>query len=140
MLLEADVRKQTRFSVSFGGLGYRKAGDIAMPSFRASMNSVGELVGTNFSRINIADTHELAEAVESWRGASGGASLLDDSRWQNAWDLPIVKGNWDNVLCEADHVPIARLAQCFIGFVAWDNTDLLKNFRVAIALRVGTGS
>ena len=41
------------------------------------MNSMGELVETILSRINIADTNELAEAVESWRGASGGASLPD---------------------------------------------------------------
>ena len=30
-----------------------------------SMNSVGELMETILSRINIADTNELAEAVES---------------------------------------------------------------------------
>ena len=42
------------------------------------MNSVGELVETILSRINIADTNELAEAVESWRRASGGAPLPDD--------------------------------------------------------------
>ena len=44
------------------------------------MNSVGELVETILSRINIADTNELAQAVETWRGASGR---------QKAWDLPI---------------------------------------------------
>ena len=56
--------------LSFGSLNCRKAGDIiAMPSLLASMNSVGELVETN-----ISDTNELAEAVKSWRGASGEAS------------------------------------------------------------------
>ena len=30
MSLEGDVCKQAGFSVSFGGLGYRRAGDIAM--------------------------------------------------------------------------------------------------------------
>ena len=72
--LEGDVCKQAGLPVSFGGLGCRRAGDIALPSFIASMNSVGELVETILSRINIADTNDLAEAVESWRGASGGAS------------------------------------------------------------------
>ena len=51
--------------MNFGSLSCRRAGDIALPSFLASMNSVGELVGTILSRINIADTNELAEAVES---------------------------------------------------------------------------
>ena len=78
MSLEGDVCKQAGFPVNFGGLGCRRAEDIALPSFLASMNSVGELVETILSRINIADTNELAEAVESWRGASGGAPLPDD--------------------------------------------------------------
>ena len=33
------------------------------------MNSLGELVEIILSRINIADTNELAEAVESWMGS-----------------------------------------------------------------------
>ena len=59
------------------------------------MNSVGELVETILSRINIAGTDILAEVVEYSRRASGGASLPDDLRRQKAWDLPIVKRNWD---------------------------------------------
>ena len=58
--LEGDVCKQAGLPVSFGGLGCRRAGDIALPSFIASMNSVGELVETILSRINIVDTKELA--------------------------------------------------------------------------------
>ena len=81
------------------GLGCRRAEDIVLPSFLASMNSVGELVETILSRINIADTNELAEAVESWRGASGGASLPDDLSRQKAWDLHMVERNLENMLC-----------------------------------------
>ena len=64
---------------------------------------------TILSRINIADTNELAEAVESWRGASGGASLPDDPSLQRARDLPIAKNNWDIMLLEADQVSRTRL-------------------------------
>ena len=110
------------------------------------MNSAGELVETILSRINIADTNELAESVESWRGASGGASLPDNPRRQKAWDLPIVKKNWDNMLLEADHVSRARLmatAQKESG--AWRNALPVslgtvlnpESLRVAIAVRVG---
>ena len=70
--------------MNFGGLGCKRAEDIALPSFLAYMNSVGELVETILSRINIADTNELAEAVESWRGVSGGAPLPDDLSRQKA--------------------------------------------------------
>ena len=94
--LEGDMCKQAGFPVNFGGLGCRRAEDMALPSFLASMNSVGELVETILSRINIADTKELAEAVESWRGASGGASLPnDDLSRQKALELSIVKRNWE---------------------------------------------
>ena len=55
--LEGDVCKQAGLPVTFGGFGW------SLPSFIASMNSVGELVETILSRINIADTNELAEAV-----------------------------------------------------------------------------
>ena len=37
--LEGDVCKQAGLPVSFGGLGCRRAGDITLPSFLASMNS-----------------------------------------------------------------------------------------------------
>ena len=55
--LDGDVCKQAGLPVSFGGLECRRVGDIALPSFIASMNSVGELVETILSRINIADTN-----------------------------------------------------------------------------------
>ena len=67
--LEGDVCKQAGFPVSFGGLGCRKAGDLSLPSFLASMNSVGELVETILIRINIAEKNELSEAVESCHDA-----------------------------------------------------------------------
>ena len=54
--LEGDVCKQAGYPLNFGDLGCRRAEDIALPSFLAFMNSVGELVETILSRINIADT------------------------------------------------------------------------------------
>ena len=81
------------------------------------------------------------------KGASGSASLPDDPRRQKAWDLPIVKKTWDNMLLEADQVSKSRLmatAQKECG--AWLNALLVsslgtlldpESFRVAIALRVG---
>ena len=140
--LEGDVCKQAGFPVNFG---YRRISHCLL-SF-PSMNSVCELVETILSRINIADTNELAEALESWRGASGDAPLPDDPSCQKAWDLPIVKRNWENMLRVADQVCRARLlatAQRESG--AWLNAlpvsslgTLLdsESFRVAIALRVG---
>ena len=123
---EGNVGKPAGFLVNFGGLGCTRAKDIVLPSFLASMNSVGELVETILSRINIADTNELAEAVESWRRASR----------QIAWNLAIVERNWENLVRVAYQVSRARLlvtaqrererglTQCFAGFVAWDTSGL----------------
>ena len=68
MSLEEDVCKQPGFLLNFVCLGCRRAGDIALPSFLASMNSVCELVEMILSRIDIVDTNELAYALESWMG------------------------------------------------------------------------
>ena len=78
--LEGHVCKQAGFTLSFGGLGCRRAGDIPLPSFLASMNPVSELVETILSITNLEDTKILAEAVDSWRGTSGSASLPDSPR------------------------------------------------------------
>ena len=73
--------------MSFDDLGCRRATDIALLSFLDSMNSVGKLVENILSKINIADTDELAEAVESWRGLVVGLPC------PKAWDLIIAKRN-----------------------------------------------
>ena len=57
MSLLGDTCKQGGFPVNFGGLGCRRAEDIALPSFLASMNSEGELVETIVSRISTEDTN-----------------------------------------------------------------------------------
>ena len=107
--LEWDVCKQAGFPVNFGRLGCMRAEDVALSSFLSSMNSVGELVENNLSRINIADTYELAEAVESWMGVTVGSPLPDDLSRQKAFDLPIVTRNWENMLRVADQMSRARL-------------------------------
>ena len=94
------------------------------------MKSEGEFVETILSRINIPDTNELAEAVEYWGGARGGASLPDDPRRQKGMDM-------------VSRARLMATAQKESG--AWLN-DLpvsslgtlldYESFRVAIALRV----
>ena len=108
MSLEKDVCKQAGFAVSFGGLGCKRVVDIALPSSFTSMNSVASWKLAIVSRTNLVETNELAEAVESWREASGGASLPVDPRCQKAWDLPIAKRYLDNMLHEADQVSLSR--------------------------------
>ena len=125
-----DVSKQVGFSVSFGDLGCRKAGDITLPSFWASMNSVGELVETIFSRIPIPDTNELAEAVD----IRGGlvvvlpCPMTREGRRPGTFLLLREIG----IICYARRIGCLEperewgLAQCFANFIAWDITELLR--------------
>ena len=69
------------FQLALVVLGAGGLGTIALPSFLASMNSVGELVEAILSKEHIADTNEFADAVEAWKGLCGGASLSNDQRW-----------------------------------------------------------
>ena len=144
--LEIDVCKQAGFPVSFGGLGWR-AGEIALPSSFISMNSVASWWKLLFLGTNKVDTNELAEAVESWREASAGASFSDDLRRQKAWDLPNAKKNSDNMLREADQVSLSRYItdhgaerECCRAWLNVLPVSLLgallesKTFRVAIVL------
>ena len=107
--LEGEVCKKAGMPVNFGGLGGRRARYISLPSFLYSMNSVAELVVTNFSRINITELTIFQRLWSVGGGASGGASLPDDPKRQKPWDLPIVKKNWDNMLLDLDQVSRARL-------------------------------
>lgn len=142
-----ESEKQAGLPVGFGGLGCRRVGDIALPSFLASMNSVGDLVEAILSKVNIADTNELEDAVVAWRGISGCVTLPDEPNRQKCWDLPLVKRSWEEMLRGADQVSRARcLAAAQKESGAWLNAlpvpslgTLLdsESFRIAIALRVG---
>ena len=61
--------KHEGFPVSFGAVGCRRAGDIALPSFLASMNSVGELVEAILSKVHIAEFNELCRCSGKLEGA-----------------------------------------------------------------------
>ena len=78
------------YRASLDGRGCRKARKlfiIALPSFLASIISVGELVEAIFSKTKIADTDKVAQAVELWRQVSGGACLPE-----NTWDIERLDG------------------------------------------------
>ena len=86
MSYEVDESKQ--FPVSLGGLGYKRAGDIALDSFHASLNSAGEFEKTIPSSSNIPDTDEIAKSDEWF-------ILAEYSRCQKHWDLLVVKRDWE---------------------------------------------
>ena len=129
------------------GLGCRGASDVALPAFLSSMHSVGPLVETILSRINMVDTTELGEAEEMWVRRSGGLDLPTDRFRQKDWDIPLATVSREELLRGADQVGRARLlaATCKESGV-WLNAVPVPSLgtqldpevlRIALALRIG---
>ena len=144
---DEDSWVQAGLPVSLGGLGVRRAVDVALPAFAASMHSVGELVEVILSRVNMTDTNELAEAGEAWKLRSGENSVPATPCSQKAWDVPLASTLYDRLLREADQVGRARLlASARPESGAWLNAVPVSSLgtalapdvlRVSVALRVG---
>ena len=141
---------QAALPVSHGGLGFRRAGDIALPAFISSMHSVSNLVEAVLSDVNIvADTEELQGAVELWRERGGDPLSLEgqDKSKQKVWDLPLVERTLNGLLAAADQTVRARLlaASCresglWLHAVPVPSLGTQldpETLRISVALRVG---
>ena len=138
---------QASLPVGLGGLGCRRARDVALPAFVSSMHSVELLVETILSNINMVDTVELSEAEELWRRRCGGLDFPTDRFRQKDWDIPLATVSRDELLNGADQVVRARLlaAMCKESGL-WLNAVPVPSLgtqldpevlRIAIALRIG---
>ena len=145
--MKNDSWVQATLPVGLGGLGCRGASDVALPAFLSSMHSVGPLVETILSRINMVDTTELGEAEEMWVRRSGGLDLPTDRFRQKDWDIPLATVSREELLRGADQVGRARLlaATCKESGV-WLNAVPVPSLgtqldpevlRIALALRIG---
>ena len=136
--------------VSVGGLGVRKASDIALPAFISSLHSTSELVEAVLLNVNhLAVDHELELAEGEWTLRMRGASLADgvDMCRQRTWDLPLAEFTRDELLSAADQVSRARiLASSCKESGLWLQASPIpslgtlldsETFRIAVALRVG---
>ena len=135
--LEEDVWWQTRFPVSFSGLGCRRARDIALPSFLASINSAGEFVDTNFERIVLELTYRtLTNLQREWGLGCGIVYVLPRPMTQDVrkhGTFLLFMRNWDIMVRETDYMSIARLlvtAQKDSGI--WLNTLQVSSLRTTL--------
>ena len=141
--------QQATLPLAYGGLGVRKACDIALPAFISSMHSVGALVETILSNVNVVDTGELSDAEAAWRRQAGDISTpVENVHKQKSWDLPLAKVTQERLLAEVDQVGRARLlAAACSESGAWLNAIPVPSLgtqldpevlRVAVALRLGS--
>ena len=141
---------QAVLPVSLGGLGVRRAQDLAKPAFIASLYSTRFLVDAVLSRVNgLAETGDLAVAREAWRLSSVGVVEPEEFKriQQKAWDSEASGLALENLLQDADQVSRARLlaaSQKESGLwlhaipVPSLGTQLdPETLRIAVALRIG---
>ena len=146
--VSGDSWVQASLPVGLGGLGCRRAGDIALPAFVSSMNSVSDLVEAILSNINMVDARELADAVELWKqGLQADLPVPVHESSQKEWDVPRAQFIMKSLLDGADQVGRARLLSASRRETGvWLNAIPIPSLgtqltpevlRVAIALRVG---
>jgi len=142
--------EQAVLPVGLGGLGIRRAKDIALPAFISSLYSVGELVEAVLQNVlHLAGASELQSAEDDWRERVSGRTLADDADRcrQKTWDLPLAEGIQSRLLESADQVMKARItASACRESGLWLHAlpvptigTLLEpeTFRIALAMRVG---
>ncbi|GAV01400.1 hypothetical protein RvY_12120 [Ramazzottius varieornatus] len=140
------VWKQASLPVAKGGLGLRRAEEIALSTYLASISSAEQLVTSMDADF---DLDELCAAeLTSWMEVSGTELPLAALRiFQRTWDLPIVERNFSEVQQASSLTEKARMvAVSTKESGAWLNAlpasclgNLLDDdsLRISIGLRLG---
>ena len=146
-----DSWSQATLPIHLGGIGIRRAQDLALPCFISSVVSVGPLVrAVLLPVIGLAQSEGLGGAVEVWRGRAGDRAIepMDAFRGsQKAWDLPLARVKLSLLLEQADQHSKARLlaaqhpdSGCWLSAVPVPSLGTQmdpETLRIAISLRVG---
>ena len=99
--------EQAALPIRLGGLGMRKAVDVAFPAFIPSVHSIISLVSALTSRVDgLALICDLEEATAGWSELSGGTEAPPSyyESKQKAWDEPLMKVKLGNLLSGSDRV------------------------------------
>jgi len=155
--LSDDAWEQATLPTKNGGLGIRRATDIALPAFLSSVVSahtlITQLVPQHLHDVSSTNDPTFTEAVEQWKTRVDGTSPVQTaqpplSTDQKTWDAPLVKLQEEKVLSAApNQTEKARLIAaaaphsgaflharpCSALGTRLDNTSL----RIVIALRLG---
>ena len=142
---------QASLPVRFGGLGIRKALDIALPCYISSALRATSLVEAITSSVTGLASFEVPAEVEKWK--SKGPELIapvgEFSFKQRHWDLPLIEQEQKSLFNKAEN-QFARarlLASAQPESGAWANVIPVPNLgtqlspeelRIAIALRIGS--
>ena len=148
--LDEEKCLQSSLPVKFGGLGVRRATDLALPAFLASAHGVQAGVKALLGDL-VSDVPYLAleEAEETWKARISNSDLVPTNKWsQKEWD-EILYGHIYKGLLDAQTVPSekARLlaiaseeASNWLNAIPVKSCDLKMDddsLRIAVGLRLG---
>lgn len=146
--LPPNSYQQSFLPLSLGGLGLRRASDIALPAFIASRCSVSKMM-SDMLRHDMVNS-DLEDALQKWENKCPGVPQpTESSRFQQkSWDKPLYKRQHDELLSRisSDREKGRLLASASPGASAWLTPPPLpmlglklnnEQLRIAIALRLG---
>lgn len=143
--MSGQIWEQAVLPVASGGLGIRRARDIALSAYISSVLSVENILKKVHPEAKVP--HLIREAVDRWMELSGQDMVPMDSHSQRAWDQVIVTKNCRTLMKEADDKTQARmLASSTKESGSWLRAlpiatvgNLLNDdaLRIAVALRLG---
>ena len=109
--LTEDSWTQATLPVDLGGLGLRRAEDLALPAYLSSAAASSALVRTILTPFDVAEPADPA-AVGEWCTRTGpevNVPIGEDSHRQREWDRPMAEFSREVLLSNADQRSRARL-------------------------------
>ena len=149
--LDDNAWDQASLPIRSGGLGIRKASDVALPAFLASAHGAANMVKlVNPNRMEADPIPHLVNGIEDWKNKFplGSALLPENKSEQSKWDTPLCDIKLQNLIESApSELETARLkAASSLRASDWLNAYPVSNlalklsnsnFRIACALRLG---
>ena len=89
--LSPEAWKQATLPVKNGGLGIRKASDLALPAFFSSLHASSVVANQILPGDNHLITDMSPEAATTWQRLAGLVEVPEEPTKQKSWDKPIVE-------------------------------------------------
>ena len=81
-----------------GGLGIRRAVDLAIHTYYLTLHSVESTAASLLSGTHELDTALEGAAVDAWAAASGASPGPEAPAEQHVWDKPIIKQTYQSLI------------------------------------------
>ena len=128
--MEGSTWVQSSLPISMGGLGIRKASEVAVPAYLSSVCATSKGVEAMVPNTIFEETNPFLESAQQrWLDMAGPDVLLpENTSSQKEWDLPLCKSRYDRLLASATtDKERARL----LAVAAKNSSDWLQAFPIS---------